>query len=150
MNNIILPDLIDLCKEFVRLDKIKKSQKLDLEDIQLQLDALDLNIQNGFSKKNLQNISVDGRTVYLNSQLWVSKEEDCDEEAFFRKLDEEGIGDSVKKSVNTQTLSSYYRQKIEENKVGLKQGEKPEPPFPSLDPFVKKITKYKIKSTKSK
>ena len=50
-----------------------------------------------------------------------SKKGDADEEAFFDLLEENGLGDIIKRTVNAQTLSGTMAQVAEEN-----EGELPE------------------------
>jgi hypothetical protein len=92
----------DLDEQRIALDVIRK-------EIDAKLEVLSSIIQDKFIEDGIQNMSIRGRTVYLNKQLWAGKVDDTVENlAVTNVLVELGLGNMV--TFNTQSLSSYVRE----------------------------------------
>ncbi len=75
-------------------------------------------------------ISRNGFLYSLQDKTKYSKIGGCDEEAFFDTLEEHGLGDIVKRTVNAQTLNGAVAALVEEN-----DGELPEEFEEFINPY---------------
>lgn len=62
-----------------------------------------------FADEGVQNVKVDGSTVYLHRALWAQKEAGVTTEDVVEGLKEAGLHDFVAEGFNTNTLSGYLR-----------------------------------------
>ena len=102
---------IDPIKRWNELKDRKATLEDELDEVKAQLAELDSQIQESFIEEGVQNIKVDGHTVFLYRQIWAKKadpemstQEICD------ALGAAGLGDFVKEGYNTQTLSAWLRE----------------------------------------
>ena len=98
-------------RRYVELDKRKADLKAELSDINSEMDTLEEVLLTQFEQDGIQNMNIDGRTVYLHRQLWASAE-DKDNERATQALKAAGLGDMVAERFNTQTLSSWVREQV--------------------------------------
>ncbi len=80
-------------------------------------------------------ISRGGFLYSLQDKTKYNKIGGCDEEAFFSTLEEHGLGDIIKRTVNTQTLNGAMANLVDEN-----DGELPE----DFEEFVKPYQYYDV------
>lgn len=84
-------------------------------------------------------ISRGGYLYSLQDKTKYNKIGDCDEEAFFNTLEEYGLGDIIKRTVNAQTLNGTMAGLVEEN-----DGELPE----DFEEFIKPYQYYDVAKRK--
>ena len=99
-----MPMNMILIKEFVSLENEKAGLEAQLKDVSARRAELKQSILSMFTDANVQNMAVDGRTVYLSRQLWASADEEAHE--LLKKYD---LAWTIKEKVNTQTLSAELR-----------------------------------------
>lgn len=101
----------DQLREYVALSARKAALKAELDDIQRQLSELEPQLIEAFADEGVQNINVDGHTVYLSAQLWASPV-DGDYERACDALIAAGLGEFVGRRFNTNTLSAWIREYV--------------------------------------
>lgn len=84
-------------------------------------------------------ISRGGFLYSLQDKTKYNKIGGCDEEAFFSTLEEHGLGDIIKRTVNTQTLNGAMANLVDEN-----DGELPE----DFEDFIKSYQYYDVAKRK--
>jgi hypothetical protein len=68
-----------------------------------------------FSEAGVQNLNVDGKTVYLHRSIYAQRLPDKTAEDVIAALEAAGAGDLVKPTVNANTLSAYVRELTEDD-----------------------------------
>ena len=109
---------IELLQKFIQLQYDKKGLEEELEEIKGSLktisdQAIELMAENG-----VQKTTIEGNTVYIHEQIWASINPE-DKEAAFEAMRANDLGDLIKETVNTNTLSSWVRDYIKETNEGM-------------------------------
>lgn len=145
----------ELAELFVIKHASRKDHEAIAKDLKEELDALEALLLPRFQDKGIQNMKIKGRTLYIERKLWGGAEEDKGRElALALKLI--GLGDLVKETVNTQTLSSWLREQEEELSVDPTTGKKmplspeklKEKLAPVLQPYLKVSEEFSLKARK--
>jgi hypothetical protein len=103
----------ELAELFVQKYNSRKSFEQEAKDLKAECDQIEQLLLPRFQEKAVSKMTIKGKTVYIDTRLWGGAEEDKGRElALALKLI--GMGDLVKETVNTQTLSSWLREKQEE------------------------------------
>lgn len=104
-------DVIQLARQFATLDQRKKALKEELEHLEGQLADIEGGLLEAFASEGLRKIELDdmGIVVHVHKQMWARAAEDANE-ALCAALRRHDLGDLVKTTVNTMTLSSYVRE----------------------------------------
>lgn len=101
---------LDAVRELIRLRERKSELNGKLSDVEDRLKKLTPILLDEFAQAGVQRITVDGKTIYHSRRVWVGRADGVDLEEFMDVLREEGLGDLVKASVNSQTISAWYRE----------------------------------------
>ncbi len=100
--------MVALLQEFVNMDKQKRELDTDLKQIKKRLEELEPVLLDQLAQAGIQNMKIDGVTVYILRQLWAqalaSNEEICE------ALRAAGLQDYVKEGYNSQSISAYFRE----------------------------------------
>lgn len=103
-----LPSLGEQLATYLNLHDEVKATEAYLESLKGQRDAAGEVLIGVFERDGVNSLrSTDGRTVYLARELWARA---ADAEALTKALRANGLGDIVKETVNTQTLTSVVRE----------------------------------------
>lgn len=129
---------IEKLKQFVRLSEQKSELEGALEVVKKNLAELEPEILEGFEELGAQNMNIDGRTVYIHSQIWAGSV-DGNTQALVDSLKANGHGDLVKEQYNSNTLSAWVREL-------LKNGE--EIPAP-IQPHINITEKFSVRTRKA-
>ncbi len=90
------------------------SQKIDAELVVKKLSAkiteLTGPVLDYFQRQGIDQVAVEGRTLYLRRELHTTKNKDVTTTQACEKLTELGLGDYVGDKVNTQGLGAYVRE----------------------------------------
>lgn len=99
------------------LEKVKRivaiKNQLDELDAQMkalkaEYDKLEPEVIEYMTSEGIQNLAVDGRTVYVKRQIWASVNK---ENPFALDiLRDNGLGDFIEEKVNSQRISAYVRE----------------------------------------
>lgn len=106
-----------LVNQFVKWSRVKKKHDAELEKANEELRNLEAEILKRFEEAGLQSMKLtDGATVHIRREVWAGQVQDVDNAEFMllEGLKSAGLGDLVKEKVNTQTLSSWVREKQKE------------------------------------
>ncbi len=124
--------LIDEYKEFLDTkDRLKDETTANNKSLEAKRKELAQAMIDAESPK----ISRGGFLYSLQDKTKYNKIGGCDEEAFFSTLEEHGLGDIIKRTVNTQTLNGAMANLVDEN-----DGELPE----DFEEFVKPYQYYDV------
>ena len=140
--------LIDEYKELLDTkDRLKDETTANNKDLEAKRKELAQAMIDAVSPK----VSRGGFLYSLQDKTKFNKIGGCDEEAFFSTLEEHGLGDIIKRTVNAQTLSGAMANIVEEN-----DGELPEEfeefinPYQYYDVAKRKETNKAAKKAKQK
>lgn len=104
--------MIDRYKELLdRKDELADATKENNKAIE----AARKELSQAMIDAEMPKVSRNGFLYSLQDKTKYSKKGDADEEAFFDLLEENGLGDIIKRTVNAQTLSGTMAQAAEEN-----------------------------------
>lgn len=106
------------------MDKVKRYRDLrvaaasagaESKGLTAEADALERQLIEQYAEEGVQNIRVDGSTVYLERKVYAQKEKGPDGEvvetsAVTEALIAAGLGDFVTPTYNVNTLSAYLRE----------------------------------------
>jgi hypothetical protein len=81
--------------------------------IKEEADALETELVEAFSEAGLQNLSVDGKTVYLHRSTYALKQPGVTADDIKTALIESGNADLVTETVNAQTLNAFVRELLD-------------------------------------
>jgi hypothetical protein len=101
---------MDKLKRFAELSRKAKVIKADADAVNDEMKQLESIILMAFEREGVQNMKVDGMTLYLHSQVWASAK-DGDKDGAMQALKANGLGHFVQESFNTQTLSAWVRER---------------------------------------
>lgn len=99
---------IETARRYAQLNASKRKLEKDLKDIKDAMDALEETLKDAFARDGIQNMNVDGKVVYLSRTVFASLQGTPGDAIVALRI--AGLGDLVKTSVNSQTLSSWARE----------------------------------------
>lgn len=105
---------------FIMADKLKdaKDRKKDLEaqvkELTAEIEQLDRDLSDAMAEEEVEKFSRNGNTFYLSTRLYASPLAGQKED-LFRALRENGFGELITETVNSQTLSSFVKEQAKEN-----------------------------------
>lgn len=100
---------MDRVREYIRLRREQKQREAAAAAVKEEADLLEQTLLEDFATDSVQNMSIDGTTVYLSRQLWARVQDGVDKQQVIDGLRETGLGHFVTESFNTLTLSSWVR-----------------------------------------
>lgn len=125
---------------FTSLEKTKKGLESELKSTKDELSRLESQLLPQFEAGGMQNATVNGRVVYVHSQLWAGVAEGHTREELVEALKDHGMGDMVKENFNTQTLSAWLREKVDaEEQIA-----------PELDKLIKRSEVFSLRSQQAR
>ena len=134
-----MADIFSLIDEYkVLLDK-KDELKETTTDNNKALEAKRKELAQAMIDADSPKVSRGGFLYSLQDKTKYNKIGDCDEEAFYDTLEEHGLGDIIKRTVNAQTLNGAMTELVEEN-----DGELPE----DFEDFIKPYQYYDVAKRK--
>lgn len=99
-------------RRFAELSKRKSKLDGDLEETKKEMAKLEEMILKDFENNSIDNMKVDGMTIYHHSQVWASAK-DKDTDTACKVLKEfEQTSSFVKENFNTQTVSAWVRERL--------------------------------------
>lgn len=96
---------------YVELEQRKRDLKNDLKDVNSEIEALEEKLLPQFEAAGVQNMRINGMTVYIHRQLWAGAPEG-NREAVIGALRASGLEDYVVENFNTQSLSAWVREQV--------------------------------------
>jgi hypothetical protein len=100
----------ELVREWMLLDERKRQLKAELEDVEEQITQKIDAVTDEFVNSGVNNIRIDGRTVYVACDRWPKVK--GDKPALVAAMKANGLGDFVKEDFNTQSLRGVMNEWI--------------------------------------
>ena len=143
-----------LLNKFIKLDQQIKRKEGEVDKLKEELGPIhDELLQRFQNEGTASHKTSSGTTVYINRQLWAGSSESGPDVMMEALKSNPDTQDLVKEKVNTQTLSSWVREKIEEH-FGTEQTKKSETELlealpEALRPVLKITEKFQLKARRS-
>lgn len=119
MNQNLIDEYVARKKEIKRAEALLKELKEELKPIEKQ-------VLGEFESDGIASVKTsDGKTIYLNTQLWASRDPSVSEEVFLASLRENGLEDLIQQKVNSSTLSAAMRELAGDDYLNLDDIRKP-------------------------
>jgi len=96
-----------LCNEKAKLER-------ELKQVKGGLTKLEAPVLEYFADQGVQSVNVEGRTLSLRKEVWAKQRGDFSNEERMVLVQAAGYPELVKESVNTNTLSSLFRERMAE------------------------------------
>lgn len=91
--------------------KDRKDELADeLKEVKAQLAGSEEQILSEFVEEGIQNVKVNGKTVYIHRQVWAAKEEDVSPEEIQAAFDAAGLSEFVTGIYHSSQVSSWLRE----------------------------------------
>lgn len=97
-------------KEFVEMAKLKRDLEAELESVMKRMAELEQPLMESFAEQGIQNINIDGETVYLHSQIWAKVADGATKDDVLVGLKAAGLGDYVNETYNSNQVSALLRE----------------------------------------
>ncbi len=118
MSNLFeTPSLREFLTEFVELEHRRRDLETQLEAVKRRAAEIEPVLLEEFALLGMQNASVDGLTVYVGTDRYVSKRSEVSTETVCEALRSCGLDYLVGDSYNAQSLKSKIREWQEEGAV---------------------------------
>ncbi len=115
-------DIFKLIDEYKELLDTKDRLKDETTANNKALDAKRKELSQAMIDAESPKVSRGGFLYSLQDKTKYNKIGGCDEDAFFSALEEHGLGDIIKRTVNAQTLNGAMANLVEENDGELPEG----------------------------
>lgn len=102
-------DLIARVKHYLELTERRRELEDRLAAVKAEAAEVERDVLDGFAADGIDRMTVDGRTVYLHSQIWASRPEGVETEDVVAALHSAGLGHMVNERYSSQTISAYLR-----------------------------------------
>ena len=100
----------DNLARYVELDARKRELKDEQKQLNAEMRELGDKILRDFEREGIQNLNINGVTLYVHRQLWAGaagdKQQACE------ALKRAGLLDYVTENFNTQSLSAWVREQV--------------------------------------
>ena len=103
-----------LSEQFVAAKERKEALEAELKAVKAEIERLDREFSDEMILMEYDGFSRKGKTFFLKSRLFASPKAGC-KSGLFSALRKRGYGDMITESVNANTLSSFVKEKREEN-----------------------------------
>jgi hypothetical protein len=112
---------------FVDLDTKIKEMDAELKELKRERETLEDPLVEGLIEAGIQNMNVNGKTVYIRTQLWASAKDIVDDSgevvakdwtSALEAVRSTGHGDLVETRINSQRLSALVRE-LDETEDGI-------------------------------
>jgi hypothetical protein len=123
-------------RDYQRLRDLQKSSEAEAEAYKSAANAIEAELIEQFGEAGMQNINIDGRTIYLHRSTFAQRAAGVDAEDVKAALRAAGATDLITETVNHQTLSAYVRELLDDDGPGLP---------PALDGVLELGERYSIR-----
>jgi len=106
--------MFELADELKRLRDLKADLEEQVKDVTAQIDETDYRLSVLMAETETQNFTRAGTMFCLTTKTRASAMADC-KDALYAALKAHGYGDLVYETVNANSLSSFVKERIEEN-----------------------------------
>lgn len=99
---------VDLVKRFVGLRQRKAALQAELKEVKDELDGIGSDLVEQFLQDGIQNINMDGQTVYIRRRVWARIDKANDPEFIYETLKNHDMDHMM--TVNSNSLAAYVRE----------------------------------------
>lgn len=97
-----------LFERFIKIEEEKIALEEKLKSVKAKRDDLADKIMSSFEKQGIDNIRINGRTVYIQRQIWAGH--NGDKQATCDAFKDAGLDEYISDNFNTQQISAYVRE----------------------------------------
>lgn len=98
---------------FTELETLRRKLQEELRAVEAESQAIETELMAEFERSGIQNMKVNGLTVYLHRQVWANAR-NGDYEGACTALLEAGLPELVERRFNTNRLSAWVRERTKE------------------------------------
>jgi hypothetical protein len=113
------PDSVSLplakVRRYKELRDLQKTSEAEADAFKEEANAIEAELIEAFADAGLQNVNIDGRTVYLHRSVFAMRRPGVTAEDVIEALRADGAGDLVRDTVNANTLSAWVRELCEDD-----------------------------------
>lgn len=102
-------------RRYKELREAQAASDAEAKAIKEEADKLEAELVEAFSEAGVQNLNVDGKTVYLHRSVYARRCDGITADDVKAALRAAGAGDLVTETVNANTLSAYVREFTEDD-----------------------------------
>jgi len=113
-------ELSSLAKRLIALKDQKDYFESELKQLKTDYDRLSATLVMVMNNTEVDSFKIDGRTIFTQTDLRSSI---VNEELAFKYLRESGNGSIIKETVNSRTLGSFIKEKVEAAEIDISQAE---------------------------
>lgn len=106
---------LELLRKYRELRDLQKQSTAEVTAFKEEADKIEIKLIELFSEAGMQNVNIDGRTIYLHRDVYARRLAGVSAEELQAALVRAGAGDLIKESVNGSTLSAYVRELTEDD-----------------------------------
>lgn len=103
--------IFELADQLKLLKEAKKEYEAKVKDLTADIESIDLQLSDAMAEAECERFSRNGSTFYLNSRLFASPASGLKDE-MISALKENGYGDIVTETVNSNTLASFVKEQM--------------------------------------
>lgn len=126
---------MDRVREYMRLRNEQRRREAEAGEAKEQADNIEQELLEQFAEDGVQNLTVDGQTVYLQRTVFAMVDGAYTREQVIERLRQADLGHFVRDGYNHQTLSAWIRE--------LDDSEEPIPP--QLEGVINRGEKYNVR-----
>lgn len=106
---------IDKVRRYRELTDAQAASEAEAKAIKQEADILEAELIEAFTEAGLQNISLDGKTVFLHRSTFAQRKEGITADDVKAALRAAGAADLIGETVNANTLSAYVREFVDDD-----------------------------------
>lgn len=117
---------LDLLRRYSILRGSQKISEAEAAAFKDEATAIEAQLIEAFTEAGLQNINLDGKTIFLHRTTFAQRKNGATAEDVKAALRAAGAGDLVQETVNSQTLGAWVRELVDAEEDGRGPGLPPE------------------------
>jgi uncharacterized protein YdhG (YjbR/CyaY superfamily) len=111
-------NIFELADKLKELRDKKKQLENEVKEINTEIEETEQELVQQMLEEEMQNFSRNGTLFYLNTKTFASPVSDA-KEKLYQALKDNGYGDLVYETVNSNSLSAFVKEQIEQNEDKL-------------------------------
>lgn len=111
-------NIFELADKLKELRDKKKQLENEVKEINTEIEETEQELVQQMLEEEMQNFSRNGTLFYLNTKTFASPVPD-EKEKLYQALKDNGYGDLVYETVNSNSLSAFIKEQIEQNEGEL-------------------------------
>ena len=102
-------------RRYKELRALQNAGEAEAKAYKDEADQLERELVEAFADAGVQNVNVDGKTVYLHRSVYAQRKPGVTTDDVKQALRDAGVGELVTETVNSNTLSAYVRELTEDD-----------------------------------